>query len=43
MMKTFVKEGPTAFWKGFLPAWARVGPRVTIIFIMMEQLRKRFD
>ena len=43
MTKTLAKEGPTAFWKGFLPAWARVGPRVTIIFIMMEQLRKRFD
>ena len=36
------KEGPTALWKGFIPAWARVGPRVVIAFVVMEQLRMRF-
>merc|ERR1719471_602713 len=34
-------EGVTAYWKGFIPAWTRVGPRVVIIFITMEQLRMR--
>lgn len=43
LVKTGSQEGPAALWKGFIPAWARVGPRVTIIFIMMEQLRMRFD
>ena len=36
------REGPTALWKGFIPAWARVGPRVVIAFVVMEQLRMRF-
>ena len=40
--KTIGKEGPLALWKGFIPAWARVGPRVVIAFVVMEQLRLRF-
>jgi len=36
-------EGITSLWKGFIPAWARVGPRVIIIFIVMEQLKKTFE
>ena len=40
--QTFQKEGITSFWKGFIPAWARVGPRVVICFVVMEQLRIKF-
>jgi len=36
------KEGVGSLWKGFIPAWARVGPRVIIIFMMMEQLKAHF-
>jgi len=41
--QTIQNEGVPALWKGFIPAWTRVGPRVVIIFITMEQLRMRFD
>ena len=40
--QTFRKEGVSSFWKGFVPAWARVGPRVVICFVVMEQLRLKF-
>jgi hypothetical protein len=40
--KTFQQEGISSFWKGFVPAWARVGPRVGICFVVMEQLRLKF-
>lgn len=36
-------EGVFAFWKGFWPNYARVGPRVTIIFLVFERLREWFD
>eukprot|EP00940_MAST-03C_sp_MAST-3C-sp2_P000283 g283.t1 len=41
-VKTSSQEGVLALWKGFIPAFSRVGPRVVIIFILMEQLRMRF-
>ena len=41
--KSAVSEGPLSLWKGFWPNFARIGPRVTIIFVMMEQLRRVFD
>jgi hypothetical protein len=40
--QTLKEEGITSFWKGFIPAWARVGPRVVICFVVMEQLKLRF-
>jgi hypothetical protein len=40
--QTFQEEGVASFWKGFIPAWARVGPRVVICFVVMEQLKMRF-
>lgn len=40
--KTISKEGVGSLWKGFIPAWGRVGPRVIICFVTMEQLRLRF-
>jgi len=41
--KTINHEGVSALWKGFIPAWSRVGPRVVIIFVVMEKLKKMFD
>jgi len=47
MLDCFAKgirsEGVFAFWKGFWPNYARVGPRVTIIFLVIERLREWFD
>eukprot|EP00040_Diaphanoeca_grandis_P017925 m.94205 g.94205 ORF g.94205 m.94205 type:complete len:290 (-) comp26697_c0_seq1:131-1000(-) len=40
--KTVGQEGVTSLWKGFIPAWARVGPRVIIAFVTMEQLKIAF-
>ena len=47
MIDCFVKsvrsEGLLCLWKGLIPNFGRIGPRVIIIFIVMEQLKKRFD
>ena len=47
MLDCFAKsvraEGITCLWKGFFPSYARIGPRVVVIFLMLEELRKRFD
>ncbi|KNC49084.1 carrier protein [Thecamonas trahens ATCC 50062] len=47
MIDCFIKsvkaEGVLCLWNGFWPNFARIGPRVIIIFIVMEQLKKRFD
>lgn len=46
MVDCFVKitsfEGPMSLYKGFWPNFSRVGPRVVITFITMEQLKKNF-
>lgn len=36
------KQGPMAFYKGFLPALLRVGPNTIITFMLYEQARLRF-
>jgi len=40
--KTARQEGPLALYRGFWPNFGRVVPRVTIVFIVMEQLKARF-
>ncbi|KAL9894921.1 mitochondrial dicarboxylate carrier-like [Glossina fuscipes fuscipes] len=34
--------GPFGFYKGFIPAFARIGPHTVLTFLMMEQLRLHF-
>jgi hypothetical protein len=41
--KSIAAEGPFCLWKGFWPNFGRIGPRVTVIFVVMEQLRKYYD
>jgi len=41
-VKTAAREGPMALYNGFWANFGRVVPRVTIVFIVMEQLRDRF-
>jgi len=36
------KLGPTAFFKGYVPAFVRLGPHTIFTFIFFEQLRKNF-
>ena len=41
--KTVRSEGVTSLWKGFFPSYARIGPRVVIIFVILEKMREVFD
>ncbi len=47
MLDCFAKsvraEGIGSLWKGFIPSYARIGPRVVIIFMVLEKLREEFD
>nr|XP_045597765.1 mitochondrial dicarboxylate carrier-like [Procambarus clarkii] len=36
------KLGPLGFFKGYVPAFVRLGPHTIITFILFEQLRKNF-
>lgn len=36
------KFGYFGFFKGFIPAFARIGPNTILTFLMMEQLRLHF-
>lgn len=36
------KQGPTAFFKGFVPAFVRLAPHTVLMFVFFEQLRQRF-
>lgn len=36
------KLGPAAFFKGFVPAFVRLGPQTILIWVFKEQLRIRF-
>merc|ERR1719454_887487 len=40
--KTAANEGPMALYNGFWPNFGRVVPRVTIVFLVMEQLKANF-
>lgn len=42
-VKSVKAEGPFCLWKGFWPNFGRVGPRVIIVFVCMEKLKKLFD
>uniref|UniRef100_A0AC34FMK2 Mitochondrial dicarboxylate carrier n=1 Tax=Panagrolaimus sp. ES5 TaxID=591445 RepID=A0AC34FMK2_9BILA len=36
------KTGPSAFFKGLLPAWVRLAPQTVLTFVLFEQLKKNF-
>jgi len=40
--KDIMKVGPSGFFKGFLPSFARLGPHTILIFMFLEQLKKLF-
>lgn len=40
--KDIASVGPLGFFKGFIPAFARIGPHTILTFLMMEQLRLHF-
>merc|ERR1711911_327295 len=34
--------GPMGFFKGYIPAFVRLGPQTILMFVFFEQLRKNF-
>lgn len=36
------KEGPLAFFKGYIPAFVRLAPHTILTFVFLEQLRINF-
>lgn len=36
------KVGPMGFFKGFIPAFVRLGPQTILTFLLLEQLRMNF-
>lgn len=40
--KDIAKAGPLGFFKGFVPAFVRLGPQTVLTFIFFEQLRLNF-
>jgi len=34
--------GPMGFFKGYIPAFVRLGPQTILTFVFFEQLRKNF-
>ncbi|XP_046855016.1 mitochondrial dicarboxylate carrier-like isoform X2 [Xenia sp. Carnegie-2017] len=36
------KLGPMGFYKGFIPAWVRLGPHTIVTWLILEQLRRLF-
>ena len=36
------RNGPSGFYKGFVPAFIRLGPQTVLTFVFLEQLRVRF-
>ena len=40
--KDIVKVGPSGLFKGFIPAFIRLGPHTILMFIFLEQLKQRF-
>eukprot|EP00897_Mesotaenium_endlicherianum_P009725 jgi/Mesen1/8781/ME000526S08092 len=42
-IKTFRNEGVTAFYKGFIPNFGRLGTWNVIMFLTLEQMKKQFE
>lgn len=40
--KEILKNGPGGFYKGFTPAFVRLGPHTVLTFVFFEQLKKMF-
>ncbi|CAH0397893.1 unnamed protein product [Chilo suppressalis] len=42
LIKNTAKESPLAFFKGYIPAFARLAPHTILTFVFLEQLRINF-
>lgn len=41
-IKSIKTEGVISLWRGFWPNYARLGPRIVIVFVVQEQLKAMF-
>ncbi|MCL4136321.1 UNVERIFIED_CONTAM: hypothetical protein GTU68_055316 [Idotea baltica] len=42
IIKFTARLGPMGFFKGFIPAFVRIGPHTILMFVFFEQMRKNF-
>lgn len=42
LITSTAKESPLAFFKGYIPAFARLAPHTILTFVFLEQLRINF-
>jgi len=42
LIRFTARQGPLAFYKGYLPAFVRLAPQTVLTFIFLEQLKKNF-
>ena len=42
VIRDTAKEGPLAFYKGFVPAWIRLSPQTILTWVFLEKLRLIF-
>jgi len=42
VFRVTLKEGPMAFYKGYIPAFIRLGPQTILTFVLFEQMRINF-
>jgi dicarboxylate transporter 10 len=42
VFRVTLREGPLAFYKGYIPAFVRLGPQTILTFVFFEQLRMNF-
>ena len=42
LIRFTLRQGPLAFYKGYVPAFVRLGPHTVLTFIFLEQLKKNF-
>lgn len=41
--RSLANEGPVFLFKGWFPAWIRLGPNTVLTFVFLEQLRHAVD
>jgi dicarboxylate transporter 10 len=42
LVRFTASQGPMAFFKGYVPAFVRLGPHTILTFIFLEQIRQNF-
>ena len=42
LIKFTARQGPLAFYKGYVPAFVRLGPHTILTFVFFEQIRQNF-